>query len=103
MLNCSCSFLVLDIQSDACVVLLHVGELIGMMSIPLRMESDQETVPALSHWKLIQQSLLHGFQISWPLVQEKTYYLQLPSKKVWLFKIFKPSTLLDLAIASCSQ
>lgn len=58
------------------------GELIGMMSIPLKMESDQETVPALSHWKLIQQSLLHGFQISWPLVQEKTYYLQLPSKQV---------------------
>ncbi|KAI5061209.1 hypothetical protein GOP47_0023714 [Adiantum capillus-veneris] len=54
------------------------GELIGTVSVPIRVESDKETEAASSHWKLVQQSLL-GAQTSWPLAQGKTFSLQLPT------------------------
>eukprot|EP00250_Pteridium_aquilinum_P021886 c25256_g1_i1 orf=924-13886(-) len=57
------------------------GELIGTLTIPLKVESDQETDPGSLHWKLVQQSVLPGYQSGWPLVQEKTYSLQFSSKQ----------------------
>ncbi|MCO5593423.1 hypothetical protein L7F22_047437 [Adiantum nelumboides] len=54
------------------------GELIGTLSIPLRVESDKESEVPSSRWKLVQQSL-PGAQTSWPLAQEKTYSLQPPT------------------------